>query len=339
MKKIQLSTVLRRGKLSSMKYKEYFKTISIVLVPDSTSGIKQFRLPRILMPILVLLLISSMAYIFRVFLDYHTIKAQAPRLVQLEKENGEQKRQLFHLAERIDQIRIKMSEIKGPDHTIERIMHGEINDDVIQILDDSGLNSGIVLADYSMAKSHQELVRLMHRSLDKLNDDIEAIKVKVIEQAKMQQEKKEQNREESLYAKKSTRVGKKEEIRNHLKAIANELGLEPRLALGMAKVESGYNPKSVSPKGAVGVLQVMPRLAWHNFGIARERLFDPQVNIRIGLSWMKSLLNRFDHDLDLSLAAYNAGVSRVVRAGYRVPRIRETQLYVRKVKKAMKEGV
>ena len=61
-------------------------------------------------------------------------------------------------------------------------------------------------------------------------------------------------------------------------------------------------------------------------------LFDPQVNIIIGLSWMKSLLHRFDQNLDLSLAAYNAGASRVVKAGYRIPSIKETQAYVRKVK-------
>ena len=322
-----------------MRYNEYFKKISIVLVPDSTSGIKQFRLPRILMPILVLFLISSMTYIFRVFLDYHKIKAQVHQLAQLERENGEQKRQLFYLSERIDQIRMRMGEVKGTDHAIKTIMQGEINDDVLQILDDSGLNSGIVFSDYPMAKSHQEFIRLMHRSLDNLNDDIDALKAKVIEQTVFIEEKKGQKIRKPIYAQKNTRIGKKEEIRYHLKAIAAELGLEPRLALGMAKVESGYNPKSVSPKGAVGVLQVMPRLALHYFGIDRERLFDPQTNIRIGLSWMKLLLNRFDHNLDLSLAAYNAGVSRVVRAGYRIPRIRETQLYVRKVKRAMKEGV
>jgi hypothetical protein len=322
-----------------MKYNESFKKISIVLVPDSTSGIKQFRFPTIILPILVLFMIFASVYIFRVFLDYQAAKAQMPRLAYLEQQNGEQKRHLFLMAKRIDQIRIKMSGIEGSDHVAEAVMNGGTYDDVIQILEDGGLNLSIVHADYSMAKSHQQIVRLMHRSLDNLNDHIEAIKVKAIERARLQQEQKEQYREESVYAQKRTRLRKKEEIRNQLKAIANELGLEPRLALGMAKVESGYNPKSVSPKGAVGVLQVMPRLAWHNFGIARERLFDPQVNIRIGLSWMKSLLNRFDHDLDLSLAAYNAGVSRVVRAGYRIPRIRETQLYVRRVKRAMKEGV
>ncbi|MBW1669737.1 MAG: transglycosylase SLT domain-containing protein, partial [Deltaproteobacteria bacterium] len=62
----------------------------------------------------------------------------------------------------------------------------------------------------------------------------------------------------------------------------------------------------------------------------------PQVNIRVGLTWMKTLLNRFDHNLDLALAAYNAGTRRVVKAGYDIPAIKETRDYVKKVKEAMK---
>ena len=133
--------------------------------------------------------------------------------------------------------------------------------------------------------------------------------------------------------------GDREKIRKHLKEIAIELGIDPRLAFSMAKVESGYDPGLVSPKGAVGVLQVMPQFVSPDYGITEEMLFDPHINIRVGLSQMKSLLNRFGHDLDLSLAAYNAGASRVVKAGYRIPSIKETEAYVRKVKKIMENEV
>jgi len=107
----------------------------------------------------------------------------------------------------------------------------------------------------------------------------------------------------------------------------------------MAKVESKYDPKVVSPKGAVGVLQVMPQFAWHDFRVTKEMLFDPQMNIRVGLSRMKLLLDRFEQDLDLSLAAYNAGASRVVKADYKIPPIKETQDYVRKAKETMKNEI
>lgn len=81
----------------------------------------------------------------------------------------------------------------------------------------------------------------------------------------------------------------------------------------------------------------MPQVARDEYDVSAERLFDPDVNIRVGLSFMKSLLQRFDHNLDLSLAAYNAGPSRVVEAGYQVPPIRQTQEYVKRVKQAMNE--
>jgi soluble lytic murein transglycosylase-like protein len=122
-----------------------------------------------------------------------------------------------------------------------------------------------------------------------------------------------------------------------LRKIAREIGVAPGLALSMAKVESQFDHKAVSPKGAIGVLQVMPHVARGEYDIPAERLFDPDVNIRIGLTVMKSLLQRFDQNLDLSLAAYNAGPSRVVEAGYQVPPIRQTQEYVKRVKEAMGE--
>ena len=121
-----------------------------------------------------------------------------------------------------------------------------------------------------------------------------------------------------------------------LHAIATDMGLEPELAISMAKVESNFNHKAVSPRGAIGVLQVMPQFACKDFEITPEMLFEPDVNIRVGLSYMKAYMERFDSDVELSLAAYNAGASRVVQAGFAIPPIRETQQYVRKVKQAMK---
>jgi len=102
-------------------------------------------------------------------------------------------------------------------------------------------------------------------------------------------------------------------------------------------VESRFDPKAVSPKGAIGVLQVMPYVALGEYDVPAEDLFDPDVNIRIGLTFMKGLLKRFDQNVELSLAAYNAGPTRVVDAGYQVPPIRQTQEYVKRVKEAMNE--
>ncbi len=127
----------------------------------------------------------------------------------------------------------------------------------------------------------------------------------------------------------------KEEIQRQLERVAVEIGVDPRLARAMAAVESGYDHKAVSPLGAIGVLQLMPRFFCTDNEVTPEMLFDPHINIRVGLTHMKALLVKFNENLDLSLAAYNAGARRVIEAGHAVPPIEQTQNYVRKVKEAM----
>lgn len=129
----------------------------------------------------------------------------------------------------------------------------------------------------------------------------------------------------------------KEQIQEQVEKAAIEIGVDPRLAKAMAAVESGYDRKAVSPKGAIGVLQLMPQFFCRDSEITREMLFDPDVNIRVGLAHFKSLLDRFNENVDLSLAAYNAGVKRVIEAGHTIPPLEQTQNYIRKVKKAMDE--
>jgi soluble lytic murein transglycosylase-like protein len=146
----------------------------------------------------------------------------------------------------------------------------------------------------------------------------------------------EQKSVSSLSTKVRVAEGNRATIRKKLRTVAMELGLAPRLALSMAKIESGYDHRAVSPKGAIGVLQLLPQYVCQEYDVTPDMLFDPDVNIRIGLAYMKWLLTRFHENLDLSLAAYNAGPRRVVEAGYGIPAIEETRDYVRKVKEAMR---
>ncbi len=108
---------------------------------------------------------------------------------------------------------------------------------------------------------------------------------------------------------------------------ATEYRLDPSLIRLMISKESGFNPKAVSPKGARGLMQLMPATAARH-GV-RDTL-DPDENIRGGMKHMRNLLDTFDNDLALSLAAYNAGENLVQRIG-RVPNIRETHDYVRTI--------
>ncbi len=111
-------------------------------------------------------------------------------------------------------------------------------------------------------------------------------------------------------------------------ATARSFGLEPALLHAVITVESNYNPVAVSPKGAVGLMQLMPATS-QRFGVADPRL--PQDNLRGGARYLSQLLTRFDQNLALALAAYNAGEQAVLRHGGKVPPFRETRDYVERV--------
>ena len=102
----------------------------------------------------------------------------------------------------------------------------------------------------------------------------------------------------------------------------------------MAQVESGFNPNAISPKGACGVMQLMPETA-AIYGVMRKDLFNPDVNIRVGLTYLSEMLKVFK-SRNLALAAYNCGPQRVIDAGYRIPQIPETIEYVKRVTRAIK---
>jgi hypothetical protein len=108
---------------------------------------------------------------------------------------------------------------------------------------------------------------------------------------------------------------------------AREYQVDPDLIRSMIRTESGFDPRAVSPKGAQGLMQLMPSTA-KRLGVRNP--FDPEQNIRGGTQHMRSLLDTFGNDLKLSLAAYNAGENLVQRIG-RVPDYRETHNYVRLV--------
>jgi soluble lytic murein transglycosylase-like protein len=108
---------------------------------------------------------------------------------------------------------------------------------------------------------------------------------------------------------------------------ANHYSLDASLIRSIIATESGFNPKAVSPKGARGLMQLMPATA-ERLGVNNS--FDPEQNIRGGVKHFRSLMDNFNNDLTLSLAAYNAGENLVQRLG-RVPEIKETQNYIQSV--------
>ena len=116
--------------------------------------------------------------------------------------------------------------------------------------------------------------------------------------------------------------------------VAREHGLAPELIKAVALVESGFDTHAVSPKGAQGLMQLMPATA-RQYGVSDA--FDPLQNLRAGTIHLRKLMDEFDGDLTLALAAYNAGAGAVRRHGG-VPDYRETQEYVRKVRSNLGQG-
>ncbi len=105
-------------------------------------------------------------------------------------------------------------------------------------------------------------------------------------------------------------------------------GVDPKLVYAVMHQESTFKKNAISPKGASGYMQLMPGTA-RRFGVTN--IFDPKQNIDAGTKYLRFLLDLFNNNVELALAGYNAGEYRVIRDGYRVPQIRETQNYVKKI--------
>jgi soluble lytic murein transglycosylase-like protein len=124
------------------------------------------------------------------------------------------------------------------------------------------------------------------------------------------------------------------EISHLVEQTASRFQVDPQLVHAIIKVESEYDPKAVSRKGAMGLMQLIPETA-QRFGVANP--FDPKENIEGGVSYLKYLLGLYGGDLSLSLAAYNAGEGAVQRFGG-IPSFAETRDYVQKVTNIYQSG-
>jgi soluble lytic murein transglycosylase-like protein len=123
-------------------------------------------------------------------------------------------------------------------------------------------------------------------------------------------------------------------FREIVKAAATHYSVDADLITSVIAAESNFDPKAVSKKNARGLMQLLPETA-ARFGV--QNIFDPQQNIDAGTHYLRDLLERYNNDLALALAAYNAGPERVLRFG-RVPPFPETASYIRRVKRAYEKS-
>jgi soluble lytic murein transglycosylase-like protein len=110
-----------------------------------------------------------------------------------------------------------------------------------------------------------------------------------------------------------------------IRGAARDATIQAALVRAVIVVESGFNPRAVSKKGAIGLMQLQPATA-KRYGV--KDIYDPEQNVRAGAHYLSDLLTRFHSNLELALAAYNAGEEAVERYGRHVPPFRETQAYV-----------
>jgi hypothetical protein len=112
-----------------------------------------------------------------------------------------------------------------------------------------------------------------------------------------------------------------------VRELAPEYKLNPNLVLAVIEVESNFDPRALSPKNAQGLMQLIPATA-ERFGVAD--VWDPEQNVRGGMAYLRWLMAHFDGDVELVLAAYNAGEGAVLRHGG-IPPYSETRDYVKRV--------
>ncbi len=150
----------------------FFRKITIFVVPDGTKKVRQFKIPKIFPSLFVFLLISCSVYLFSIIQDYYTIKTRLPRLSELKKENVQQKRQSVYLAQRIDQMTKRMAELNEFDRKLKTMVNLKTGEDNSQFKGVGGSDPILLDPKHTMAKTHGELVRSMHRALDNLDHEI-----------------------------------------------------------------------------------------------------------------------------------------------------------------------
>jgi len=120
-------------------------------------------------------------------------------------------------------------------------------------------------------------------------------------------------------------LAKSQEFDRFIERAAQQAAVRPELLRAVIVVESAFNPRAISARGAVGLMQLRPATA-RRYGVSNA--FDPEQNIRAGARYLRDLMLRYGNNLELTLAAYNAGEDAVEHYGRSVPPFAETRHYV-----------
>jgi len=148
------------------------KKITIFMVPEGAKKVKQIRVPSFLPLFLLLFFLASGAFFLWTIQDYQDIKATSLRMARLQEENQKRKNQFMYLAQRIDQVTEKVRELRELDRKLKVMVNLETSEDNTEYEGLGGSDVKLLDPKHAMAKTHKDLVRLMHRSLDRLDREV-----------------------------------------------------------------------------------------------------------------------------------------------------------------------
>ena len=148
------------------------KKMTVILVPEGKKRVKQFRIPRIIILLAVLLVLSTAAFITLLLRDYRVAKSRMPLLARLKVENEHQKTQIGYLAKRIQGLAQKVTELKEFDHRLRLMVAMENEKDEEGTGGQGGSEPSAQRPDFSSTRTQRDLVRLMHRTLDQMDSEL-----------------------------------------------------------------------------------------------------------------------------------------------------------------------
>ena len=148
------------------------KQITLILVPQGTNRVIQFRFPKALLVILSLFVFSYTAYLCWITKEYQSLKARIPQLEQLKKENERQKKQFVSLGKRINGIFRQMSELKVMDHKLKTMMNLELEEDEDEFFGIGGSGGVDYFSQAPITDHCRDMIEIMHGSLDVLEEEI-----------------------------------------------------------------------------------------------------------------------------------------------------------------------
>jgi murein DD-endopeptidase MepM/ murein hydrolase activator NlpD len=148
------------------------KKITIMFLPDGGRTVRQFKIPKVLVLFFLLFSLSALAFLTWAFIEYCDLKNEFPERMKLVQENEQKASQLAALTDKIDQINTKMVELKKFDNKLKVMVNLKPGDDDTQFLGMGGPDSTLIDSNNVIEDAHKRLTRLMHQSLDNLEDEI-----------------------------------------------------------------------------------------------------------------------------------------------------------------------